>query len=130
MAKKLGFEVIGSRAVCVDFRDGRSISFRPKQRFYATLMNASVLRLLRTNAVRRLSAAEPVPALPPMLGKPRQVREVLEARAQVAAAQKASVAKLAASRNAPLVAEQAKPTPAPRRLKSRARKSAKPTENK
>ena len=132
MAKQVGFEVIAQRPVCVDFRDGRSVSFRPGQRFTATKTNTSVMRLVRTREIRALGPFEPVPALPIKLGAPRRVQNVLKARAQVEQAKKAAQAKLAASRQAPPKIEEAKPMPAPMKNKPKPKAptmSSKPEEN-
>lgn len=109
--KKLGYEVIALRPVCVDFEDGRSVSFRPGTRFECIPSNQSVVRLLRTRSIRELSAIERVPALPVKLGAPKQVRDVLKARSEVAAARKKAEAKMAASKAAPPRIEVAKPAP-------------------
>ena len=126
MAKKVGFEVITQRPVCVDFRDGRVVSFRPGQRFEASKTNLSVMRLVRNKEVRILGPYERVPALPVKLGAPRAVRNVLKAREQVAAAKKAAQAKLAASKKAPVKIEEAKPVPAPRKKKPKKAPARKP----
>jgi len=118
MAKRIGFEVTGTKPACVDFRDGRTISFRPGQRFHATLTNQSVLRLLRTKSVRKLGPFEAVPALPVKLGAPKRVQNIMKARSQVEAAKKAAQAKFAASKQAPQKIEEAKPVPAPKKTKS------------
>lgn len=119
MAKLIGFEVTGTKSVCVDFRDGRAISFRPGQRFEATLMNSSVLRLLRVKELRKLSPFEVVPALPVKLGAPKRVQNIMKARAQVDAARKAALAKLAASKKAPPKIEEALPAPKKKTKKSK-----------
>lgn len=111
MAKKIGFEVTGTRPVCVDFRDGRAISFRPGTRFEAILTNQSVLRLLRIGEIRKLSPFEHVPPLPLKFGAPKRVQNIMKARAKVEAARKAATAKLEASRKAPPKIEEAKLTP-------------------
>lgn len=112
MAKKIGFEVIAQRPVCVDFRDGRVVSFRPGQRFEVERTNSTALRLERNRDVRRLGPREVVPALPVKLGAPRGVQAVLKARAQVEQAKKAALARFEASRQAPPKIEEAKPMPA------------------
>lgn len=117
MAKHVGYEVTGSRPVCVDYQDGRTVSYRPGQRFEAAASNVSVQRLLRVKEVRVLGANELVPALPVMLGAPRRVQEVVRAREELAAAQQAAVAKMAQSRRAPPVIEAAKPAPSPMKKK-------------
>jgi hypothetical protein len=101
MAKKVGFEVVSTRPVCVDFRDGRSISYRPGQRFIAAMTNSSVQRLLRIREVRKLGAFEAVPAMPIKLGAPRRVQNILRRRAEVDQARKAALAKMEASKKAP-----------------------------
>ena len=105
MAKKVGYEVTGTKPVCVDFLDGRSVSFRPGQRFEAAVTNSSVLRLVRVHEVRKLSAVEVIPPLPPKLGAPRRVQNILKRRADVEAAKIAAQAKMAASKKAPPQAE-------------------------
>jgi hypothetical protein len=129
MAKRIGFEVISTRPVCVDFRDGRAISFRPGHRFKSTLTNTSVLRLLRAGEIRKLSPFEPVPPMPVGLGEPRHVQNIKKARAEVAQAKKAALAKLEASRKAPPKIEVAKPAPKKKSKKSTSSKSTE-TENK
>ena len=111
MAKTAGFEVIATKPVCVDFRDGRTVSFRPGQRFEATLTNSSVLRLLRIREVRKLSPHEPIKALPVKLGAPKRHQTVMKARAQVEQAKRAALAKIEASKKAPPKIEVAKPEP-------------------
>jgi len=117
MAKKVGLEVIAQRPVCVDFRDGRTISFRPGQRFEASKTNASVARLIRTQSVRVLGPRELVPMLPVKLGAPKPIQNVLKVRSEVAQAKKAAQARLAASRQAPDKIEEAKPMLAPQKKK-------------
>lgn len=111
MAKKVGYQVVAQRPVCIDFRDGRVVSFRPGQRFEVEHTNSSVRRLLRNRDVRELTKFETVPALPVKLGAPRRVQDVMKARAQVAAARKAAAAKFEASKKAPPEIEEAKPKP-------------------
>lgn len=106
MAKKVGFEVVSTKPVCVDFRDGRSISFRPGQRFEATVTNSSVARLLRTRSVRKLGPFEQVPPTPVKLGAPKRVQNILRRRAEIEKARKAAIAKMESSKKAP-------PTPEP-----------------
>lgn len=101
MAKKLGFEVVSTRPVCVDFRDGRTVSFRPGQRFMAAMTNSSVQRLLRIREVRKLGPFEAIPSMPIKLGAPRRVQNILKRRAEVAQAKKTALAKMAASKKAP-----------------------------
>jgi hypothetical protein len=105
MAKQIGFEVVATKPVCVDFRDGRSVSFRPGQRFKADMTNASVMRLVRTREVRKLTRYESVPPLPVKLGAPRRVQNVMKARAKIEAAKRAALAKMEASKKAPPKAE-------------------------
>ena len=80
MAKIVGYQVIAIKPVCVDFLDGRAVSFQPGMRFEAHPTNASVRRLLRTREVRQLGAFEQVPALPEKLGAPADLRAALAAR--------------------------------------------------
>jgi len=101
MAKKIGLEVVSTKPVCVDFLDGRTVSFRPGQRFEAEVTNSSVMRLLRTREVRKLSAFEAIPSMPVKLGAPKRVQNVLKARAKVESAKRAAAAKLATSKAAP-----------------------------
>jgi len=84
MAKLVGYEVIGQRPVCVDFSDGRSVSFTPGMRFEAHPTNSTVRRLLKTRSVRELSGLERVPSLPDKLGAPKKVRQTLETRKKLA----------------------------------------------
>jgi len=100
MAKKIGYEVTGTKPVCVDFLDGRSISFRPGQRFEAAVTNTSVQRLVRVHEVRKLNANEVIPPLPPKLGASRRVQNIMQHRADVEAAKLAARAKAIASKKA------------------------------
>ena len=109
--KKVGYEVTARKPVCVDFADGRSISYRPGMRFKATPSNSSVVRLLRVREVRKLAANEPVPALPIKLGTPRKNRAIMQARKEIEQAKRQALAKLAASKAAPPTIEVAKPDP-------------------
>lgn len=102
MAKHVGFEVTARKPVCVDFPDGRVVSFRPGMRFKAHPTNASVRRLIKVREIRQLGPYEAVPSLPVKLGAPREVQNVLKAREQVAAARKAALTKLKATKAAPL----------------------------
>lgn len=113
MAKQVGYEVTAQRPVCVDFRDGRSVSFRPGQRFEAEVSNVSVQRLLRNKDVRVLSASEAVPATPVKIGALPRVQAVVKVRNEVEKARQAAIARLAATKEAPPVIEEAKPVPAP-----------------
>jgi hypothetical protein len=115
MAKQVGYEVVAQRPVCVDFRDGRVVSFRPGHRFEAEVSNVSVQRLLRNKDVRVLSASEAVPATPIKIGTPPRLQELQKVRAEVEKARLASIARLAASKAAPVVIEVAKPAPAPKK---------------
>ena len=101
MAKKVGYEVTATKPVCVDFPDGRVVSFRPGTRFEAHPTNASVRRLVKVQSVRTLGPFDAIPALPVKLGAPRQVTKVLNARDKVAQARKKALAKLAASKARP-----------------------------
>lgn len=87
--KKVGFEVGARRAVCVDFPDGRVVSFPPGTRFEADPSNPSIVRLLRVGEIRRLDPREPLPPLPPTLGAPLHVRNAVKARADIAATKQA-----------------------------------------
>jgi len=118
MAKRIGFEVVATRPVCVDYRDGRAISYRPGHRFEATMLNSSVQRLLRGGEIRKLGPFERVPPMPVGLGKPKRVQSIMKARAEVAQAKRAATARLEASRKAPPKIEIAKPEPAPRAKKT------------
>lgn len=93
MAKKVGYEVTALKAVCVDFPDGRVVSFQPGTRFTAHPTNTSVRRLARSNEIRKLGPYEAVPPLPVKLGAPHKVQNVLLARKQVEQARKAAEAK-------------------------------------
>ena len=95
MAKRVGYEVTGTKPVCVDFPDGRSVSFTPGMRFEAHPTNSSVRRLLRIREVRVLSTAEPVPQLPEKLGAPKRVRDILESRSKMALAKRVAELKAA-----------------------------------
>ena len=101
MAKNVGYEVTARKAVCVDFPDGRSISFRPGARFEAHPTNTSVRRLLRGREVRQLGPYDTVPLLPIKLGATKKVRNILQARADVDAAKKKALIKLQASKVTP-----------------------------
>lgn len=101
MAKKVGFEVVSTRPVCVDFRDGRTISFQPGQRFEAAVTNNSVARLLRVREVRKLGQFERIPPLPVKLGAPKRVQNIMKRRAEVEQARRLALAKTAASKKAP-----------------------------
>ena len=107
MAKKVGFEVVSTRPVCVDFRDGRTISYRPGHRFTASLTNASVQRLLRVREVRALGPLDAIPPEPLKLGAPKRVQNILKRRAEVDAARQAALAKTAASKKLPPAPEPA-----------------------
>jgi hypothetical protein len=109
--KKVGYEVTARKPVCVDFTDGRSISFRPGMRFEALPSNPSVVRLLRVREVRKLSPLEPVPILPIKLGLPRKAKAILESRRAIEQARKLAEMKMAKSKAAPPVIEEAKPAP-------------------
>jgi len=109
--KKVGYEVIARRPVCVDFADGRVISFKPGMRFKSIPSNPSVARLFRNRDLRKLGPQEVIQPLPPKYGAPRNVQAILQARASVAAAHKLAAAKLAASKDAPPQIEVAKPAP-------------------
>jgi len=56
--KKQGYQVIGRQPVCIDFADGRTVSFRPGKRFEAHPTNKSVVRAMRGNSLRQLAANE------------------------------------------------------------------------
>jgi len=101
MAQKIGFEVVATKPVCVDFRDGRSVSFRPGQRFTAALTNSSVQRLLRVREVRKLGPFEAIPPMPVKLGAPRRVQNIMKRRAEVDQARRVALAKMEASKQAP-----------------------------
>lgn len=58
---KTGYQVISMTAVCVDFDDGRSVSFPKGATFYADSNNAQVRRLVRNNDIRELSRGEQAP---------------------------------------------------------------------
>ena len=105
MAKIVGFEVVATRPVCVDFRDGRTISYRPGQRFEASLTNSSVQRLVRIKEIRKLGPFEAIPPMPVKLGATRRVQNIMKRRAEVDQARRAAQAKLEASKMAPLKAE-------------------------
>ena len=98
MAKITGYEVTARRAVCIDFSDGRAVSFRPGMRFEAHPTNASVRRLLSVREIRQLGPLERVPPLPPKLGAPKRVTNILKARREMKQAKKLAEAKLKASR--------------------------------
>jgi len=84
MAKKVGYQVTAIKPVCVDFPDGRVVSFRPGMRFEAHPTNTSVRRLLKVREVRQLSNYERVPVLPVKLGAPHDVRAIMETRKKMA----------------------------------------------
>jgi hypothetical protein len=58
---KTGYQVISMSAVCVDFDDGRSVSFPKGDSFFADSNNTQVRRLLRTGSIRVLTAQERAP---------------------------------------------------------------------
>jgi len=93
MAKIIGYEVTAQKPVCVDFLDGRVVSFRPGSRFEAHPTNTSVRRLLKVREVRQLGETETVPPLPVKLGAPKEVRSLIQARNRVAKAQQLSIAR-------------------------------------
>src|SRR3990167_9042692 len=105
--KKNGYEVVATRPVCVDFSDGRAVSFRPGQRFEADVHNTSVQRLLRVGEVRQLNPREPIAPLPVTLGRPPAEAQIITSRAavamqaKIAAAKQEAAAKMVASRSAP-----------------------------
>lgn len=80
MAKHTGFEVLGLKPACVEFPDGRSVSFPPGTRFEAQLDFPCIRRLLKVKAIRQLNAFERVPELPEKIGAPKDVRNIIEAR--------------------------------------------------
>jgi hypothetical protein len=109
--RKAGYEVIATRPVCVDFRDGRSISFRPGMRFESIPSNPAVVRLLRVGEIRKLGTMERVPPLPVGFGAPRKKQAIMSARREVEAARIAAEQKMRASKAAPPKIEVAKPEP-------------------
>lgn len=80
MASVVAYEVIAPRPVCVDFEDGRVVSFTPGMRFRSHPTNKSVRRLVKVQELRQLSPYEAVPALPIQLGASHRVRNILENR--------------------------------------------------
>jgi hypothetical protein len=58
---KTGYQVISTSAVCVDFDDGRSVSFPKGDLFYADSNSVQVRRLLRNSAIRELTRFEQAP---------------------------------------------------------------------
>ena len=127
MAKKLGFEVVATKPVCVDFRDGRTISYRPGARFTASVTNASVQRLLRSREVRKLNMNEAVGAEPIKLGAPRRVQKLLQRRAEVDAARRVALAKQAASKKAQPAPEPVDLSSLTKPTKKTAKKKPKPS---
>jgi hypothetical protein len=109
--KKVGYEVTARRPVCVDFEDGRSISFRPGMRFKAIPSNPAVVRLLRVREIRKLAPYEPVPVPAIKLGLPHKQKAILQARQKIEQAKREAQAKMAASKAAPPKIEEAKPVP-------------------
>ena len=93
MAKIIGYEVIALKPVCIDYPDGRVVSFRPGMRFEAHPTNTCVRRLLRSKRLRQLSPYEPVPALPVKLGAPADLRRALEPRKKLTAARRLAALK-------------------------------------
>ena len=128
MAKIVGFEVVATRPVCVDFRDGRTISYRPGQRFEASLTNSSVQRLVRIKEIRKLGPFEAIPPMPVKLGATRRVQNIMKRRSEVEQARVAAQAKMAASRLAPPVSEPAVDLASPIKKKT-SKKSSKPGES-
>lgn len=68
MAKKLMFEVVGTKPVCVDFPGGHTVSLRPGSRFEAYITNNSVRRLLRVKEIRQVQDDEVTTVTPVKLG--------------------------------------------------------------
>jgi hypothetical protein len=58
---KTGYQVISMTAVCVDFDDGRSVSFPKGATFFADSNSPQVRRLLRNGATRELTRHEQAP---------------------------------------------------------------------
>jgi len=118
--KKQGYEVVAQKPVCVDFSDGRAISFRPGHRFEADVHNTSVQRLLKVGEIRALSPREMVPVMPVTLGRAPAEAQILKTRASLAEQKRVSdalaeaSAKMAASKAAPPKIEQAKTPVAPK----------------
>lgn len=106
MAKRVGYEVTALKPVCVDFPDGRVVSFRPGMRFEAHPTNMSVRRLLSVRELRVLGLNERVPALPEKLGAPKAVRDILKARKEVARAHKLAKVRMLESKKNPAPAEE------------------------
>jgi sulfite reductase alpha subunit-like flavoprotein len=129
MAKKVGFEVVSTRPVCVDFRDGRTVSYRPGQRFEAARTNSSVQRLLRVRELRELGPFEAVPPMPVKLGATRRVQNILKRRSEVDQARRAALAKMAASKKAPPKSEPVVDLATPLKKKKKTSKKSKPTPN-
>lgn len=80
MAKLVGYEVIARKPVCVDFPDGRVVSYKPGMRFTAHATNTSVRRLVSIRELRELGSFETMPVTPAYLGEPKDVRSILEAK--------------------------------------------------
>ena len=98
MAKMTGYEVIAQKPVCVDFPDGRAVSFPPGMRFEAHPTNSAVRRLLKIRDIRQLGPMERVPQLPVKLGATKDVRSILKSRRDMAEARR--LAELKAKRSA------------------------------
>ncbi|MDX1486858.1 MAG: hypothetical protein R3268_01560 [Acidiferrobacterales bacterium] len=129
MAKMVGYEVTGVKPVCVDFPDGRAVSFRPGMRFTAHPTNASVRRLERVRQVRRLGAYEKVPELPVKLGAPKEVRSVLETRKKMAAARRLAETKRTAERKVAKTPDKMEPIDLSALNKPRRKKGSEPSED-
>lgn len=128
MAKMVGYEVTGVKPVCVDFPDGRTVSFRPGMRFTAHPTNSSVRRLERVRQVRRLGDYERVPALPVKLGAPKEVRNILETRKKMAAAKRLAEMKRGAERRAAKTPDKMEPIDLSALNKPKRKKAPEPSE--
>lgn len=101
MAKIIGYEVTALKPVCIDFPDGRTVSFQPGMRFEAHPTNMSVRRLLSVREIRVLGLNERVPPLPEKLGAPKAIRDILKARKEVTEAHRLAKIKALQSKKSP-----------------------------
>lgn len=109
--KKQGYEVIGRRPVSIDFKDKRTVSYRPGMRFQAHPSNQCVVRLLRANEIRQLGPREVVPPQRVVLGAAPRLKRKLDAQGKIEAARAAAEAKMRATKAAPPTVEMPKQPP-------------------
>jgi len=84
---KAAYQVIGTRPVCIDFDDGRSMSFPVGASFSVDSSNVQVQRLLRGNEVREMARNERGVQTIDMTGHSPAVESLMKARqSRIAAA--------------------------------------------